>query len=99
MADKARLSLNQITTANWSVAEAVEGCARHGVRSIALWRHKIEEAGLAASVRAVSDAGLHVSSVCRGGMFPAPTDEERRRTSKTTFGPRTKPPRCARIPW
>ena len=47
MADKARLSLNQITTANWSVAEAVEGCVRHGVRSIALWRHKIEEAGLA----------------------------------------------------
>jgi len=48
MADKARLSLNQITTANWSVAEAVEGCVRHGVRSIALWRHKIEEAGLTA---------------------------------------------------
>jgi len=45
MADKARLSLNQMTTANWSVAEAVDGCARHGVPAIALWRHKIAETG------------------------------------------------------
>lgn len=85
MADKSRLSLNQITTSSWSVAEAAEGCARHGVRSIALWRHKIQEAGLAASVRAVKDAGLHVSSVCRGGMFPAPTAPERQKNIEDNF--------------
>jgi sugar phosphate isomerase/epimerase len=73
MADKSRLSLNQITTANWSVREAVEGCVRHGIPSIALWRHKIVEVGVETCVRLVRDAGLHVSSVCRGGMFPAPT--------------------------
>lgn len=80
MADKSKLSLNQITTSNWSVAEAVEGCARHGVPSIALWRHKIQEAGLASCVRLVKDAQLHVSSVCRGGMFPAPSESERRKS-------------------
>jgi len=85
MAEKARLSLNQITTANWSVAEAADGCARHGVRSIALWRHKIAEAGLGASVRAVKDAGLHVSSVCRGGMFPAATAVERAKNIDDNF--------------
>jgi len=85
MADKSRLSLNQITTANWSVAEAVEGCARHGVLSIALWRHKIKEAGLASCVRSVRDAGLHVSSVCRGGMFPAPTEPERKDNIEDNF--------------
>jgi sugar phosphate isomerase/epimerase len=85
MADKSRLSLNQITTSNWSVAEAVEGCARHGVPSIALWRHKIQETGLAASVRLVKDAGLHVSSVCRGGMFPAPTEPERKKNIEDNF--------------
>jgi sugar phosphate isomerase/epimerase len=78
MADKSRLSLNQITTSNWSVGEAVEGCVRHGVPSIALWRHKIQEEGLASSVRQVKDAQLHVSSVCRGGMFPAQTESERK---------------------
>jgi sugar phosphate isomerase/epimerase len=78
MAHKARLSLNQITTNRWSVAQAADGCARHGVKSIALWRHKIAEAGLDACVRAVQDAGLHVSSVCRGGMFPAASAAERK---------------------
>jgi len=85
MADKSKLSLNQITTSSWSVAEAAEGCARHGVPSIALWRHKIQEAGLGASVRAVKDAGLHVTSVCRGGMFPAPTAPERQKNIEDNF--------------
>src|ERR1700674_4083852 len=73
MAEISRLSFNQITISNWSVSQAVEGCVRHGIPAIALWRHKIEEAGLASCVRSVRDAGLHVSSVCRGGMFPRPT--------------------------
>ncbi len=85
MADKSRLSLNQITTTKWSVGEAVEGCVRHGISSIALWRHKIAETGLAASVRLVKDAGLHVSSVCRGGMFPAPTGTERKKNIEDNF--------------
>jgi sugar phosphate isomerase/epimerase len=85
MADKSRLSFNQITTDRWSIGEAVEGCVRHGVPSIALWRHKIKVTGLASSVRHVKDAQLHVSSVCRGGMFPAPTEPERRRNIEDNF--------------
>jgi sugar phosphate isomerase/epimerase len=85
MADKARFSLNQITTNRWTVAEAAEGCVRHGVRSIALWRHKIAETGLPACVRTVRDAGLHVSSVCRGGMFPAQTADERAKKIEDNF--------------
>src|ERR1700722_15997652 len=85
MAEISRLSLNQITISTWSVSQAVEGCVRHGVRSIALWRHKIEEAGLASCVRSVSHAGLRVSSVCRGGMFPAATAEERRKNIEDNF--------------
>jgi len=71
--DLARLSLNQYTTHAWSLREAVEGCARAGIPTIGLWRDKVAEAGLAASVRALRDAGLHVSSLCRGGWFPAAT--------------------------
>lgn len=85
MADKSRLSLNQITTNAWSVREAVEGCVRHGIPAIALWRNKIAEAGLAECVRLVNDAGLHISSVCRGGMFPAASAEERTRNIEDNF--------------
>ena len=85
MADLSRLSFNQITTPKWSVREAVEGCVRRGVPSIALWRHKIAETGLEACARLVGDAGLRVSSVCRGGMFPAVTAEERARRVEDNF--------------
>lgn len=72
-----RLSLNQITTEGWSIPEAVEGCVRANIPWISLWRHKIAETGLQEAKRVVRDAGLRVSSVCRGGMFPASTTTER----------------------
>ena len=69
--DPSRLSLNQKTTNNWSVREAAEGCAHAGIGLIELWRDKVSETGLSESARLVQDAGLLVSSLCRGGMFPA----------------------------
>jgi sugar phosphate isomerase/epimerase len=85
LASLSRLSLNQITTPAWGVQQAAEACARRGIGAIALWRHKIAEQGLAASVQAVRDAELHVSSVCRGGMFPAATEEQRRKNIEDNF--------------
>lgn len=75
--DVSRLSLNQITTKSWCVREAAEGCARAGIPWIGLWRDKVAETGLKQSARIVRDAGLKVSSLCRGGMFPALTKAER----------------------
>jgi sugar phosphate isomerase/epimerase len=60
------------------VREAAEGCARAGIGFIGLWRDKVSETGLSESARVVRDAGLRVSSVCRGGMFPAVATAERR---------------------
>ena len=65
----ARLSLNQKTVDGWSVPDAVAGCVAHGLPSIGVWREPVAEMGLAAAVRLVRDAGLRVSSVCRGGFL------------------------------
>lgn len=85
LAHRSRLSLNQMTTRRWSVREAAEACARRGIPAIALWRDKIAGQGLEASVRAVRDAGLHVSSVCRGGMFPAATADDRQKRIEDNY--------------
>jgi sugar phosphate isomerase/epimerase len=77
LTDLSRLSLNQATTQHWNVQQAVDGCARAGIPWIGLWRHKIAETGVTASARLVRDAGLRVSSLCRGGFFPAATVAER----------------------
>lgn len=75
--DLRRLSLNQATTQNWGMAETIDGCARAGVGWIGLWRHKVAEIGLAETAKRVRGAGLQVSSLCRGGFFPAATHLER----------------------
>ncbi len=76
--DVSRLSLNQKTTENWGLREAVEGCVRAEIPYIGLWREKVAEVGLSGAARLVREAGLRVSSLCRGGMFPATTAAERR---------------------
>jgi sugar phosphate isomerase/epimerase len=75
-----RLSLNQWTTRRWSVTEAVAGCVRHGIPAIGLWRDHVAEKGLAQTAALVRDAGLRVSSLCRGGFFTRPgwRDDNRR---------------------
>lgn len=75
------LSLNQRTTQRWSVPEAVDGCVRHGLEAIGLWREEVAEHGLARSAKLVREAGLRVSSLCRGGFLTAgglPGEEGRR---------------------
>lgn len=79
MSDLSRLSLNQATTERHGLRETVEACARHGIPAVGLWRHKVAELGPAAATRAARDAGVAVSSLCRGGWFPAATAGERRR--------------------
>jgi sugar phosphate isomerase/epimerase len=64
-----RLSLNQRTTASWSLPEAVQGCVDAGLGAIGVWREQLAEVGLDEAVRLVTGAGLRVSSLCRGGFF------------------------------
>lgn len=70
LADRDRISLNQRTTAGWTLPEAVDGCRRAGIGWIGLWREQVAEVGIEAARRAVDAAGLRVSSLCRGGFFP-----------------------------
>lgn len=67
-----RLSLNVWTTKGWTLAEAVTGCVRHGVPGIGLWRDKVAEQGLGTAAKLVREAGLTVTSLCRGGFFTSP---------------------------
>lgn len=68
----AGLSLNTVTVRDkWTLAQCIEGCARHGIPGISPWRDKLAEMGVAAAARRIREAGLFVSGLCRGGMFPA----------------------------
>jgi sugar phosphate isomerase/epimerase len=74
-----RLSLNQRTTPEWSIPDLVDGCARAGLGAVGLWREPVAEYGLAAAASVVRDAGLRVSSLCRGGFITPDDPAEWRR--------------------
>jgi sugar phosphate isomerase/epimerase len=81
MADRARLSLNIATVREqWSLEQCIEGCLRHGIPAISPWRDKLHEMGVSKAARRITDAGLQVSGLCRGGMFTAP-DKARRQAA------------------
>ena len=70
--DPALLSLNTATVRErWNLAQMIEGCARHGIRGISPWRDKLDELGADEAARRIRAAGLTVTGLCRGGMFPA----------------------------
>ena len=74
------LSINLATVRQqWDMAEAVEGCLRHGIKAMAPWRDQVERIGLASAARLVRENGLRVTGLCRGGFFPGATAEERAR--------------------
>lgn len=65
-----RLSLNTATVREqWTLAQCIEGCQRHGIGGIAPWRDKLHEMGVDAAAKAIRSAGLGVSGLCRGGWF------------------------------
>ncbi|CDR09694.1 Xylose isomerase domain-containing protein TIMbarrel [Streptomyces iranensis] len=72
-----RLSLNQETIKQWSLPELAEGCVKAGVTGVGLWREPVQKYGVDAAARLVRDAGLTVTSLCRGGFFTVSEPEAR----------------------
>jgi sugar phosphate isomerase/epimerase len=73
-----RLSLNQATIKYASLETALQVTAAAGISTIGLWREPVAEVGLDRAVAMVSDSGLRVSSLCRGGFFTMPEGAARR---------------------
>src|SRR4051794_41683641 len=86
-------SLNQATTKRWPLDELVAGCVAAGVPAVGLWREEVAEYGLDKTATLVRDAGLEVSSLCRGRLFHEADwyDHNRRAIDEAhTLGPRTR---------
>lgn len=77
--DLSRLCIHTITTKPWALEEAVGRYSAAGVKGITVWRQALEGRDPVVSGKMIRDAGLSIVSLCRGGFFPAATQDERRK--------------------
>ncbi|GGW20515.1 sugar phosphate isomerase/epimerase family protein [Streptomyces capoamus] len=75
--DLARLSVNQMTVRQLSLPELADACTTLGIGHVGLWREPVRAYGLAATAELVRDAGLTVTTLCRGGFLTATDPAER----------------------
>ncbi|MFD5011682.1 sugar phosphate isomerase/epimerase family protein [Streptomyces chartreusis] len=75
--DLSRFSINQMTVKQLSMPELVEECGRLGIGNVGLWREPVQSYGLEATAKLVRDAGLTVTTLCRGGFLTAIEPGER----------------------
>lgn len=72
-----RFSINQMTVKQLTLPELVDACALSGVTGVGLWREPVQAYGTEAAAKLVRDAGLNVTSLCRGGFLTAIDAAER----------------------
>ncbi|MEU1402244.1 sugar phosphate isomerase/epimerase family protein [Streptomyces sp. NPDC005728] len=66
-----------MTVRQLSLPELVDNCVQLGVPGVGLWRAPVHSYGLEATAKLVRDAGLTVTTLCRGGFLTAIDPEER----------------------
>ncbi|MFF1275649.1 sugar phosphate isomerase/epimerase family protein [Streptomyces marokkonensis] len=77
MTDLSRFSINQMTVRQLSLPDLVDACRDLGVPGVGLWREPVQEYGVGAAAKLVRDAGLTVTTLCRGGFLTASDPDER----------------------
>lgn len=75
--DLSQCSLNSTTVRTASFPGLVQTATTHGFGGVGLWRDSYHDVGVSGAARRAADAGLRVTSVCRGGMFPQATAAQR----------------------
>jgi sugar phosphate isomerase/epimerase len=76
-----RFSINQMTVRQLPLPELVAACVRLGVPGVGLWREPVREYGVEAAAALVREAGLAVTTLCRGGFFTTDGWEEENRAA------------------
>ncbi|MER6270604.1 sugar phosphate isomerase/epimerase family protein [Streptomyces sp900105755] len=72
-----RFSVNQMTVKQLTLPELADACLELGVPGVGLWREPVQAYGVEATAKLVREAGLTVTTLCRGGFFTAIDPDER----------------------
>ncbi|NLU71425.1 sugar phosphate isomerase/epimerase [Streptomyces sp. HNM0575] len=71
-------SFNSQTAKRWPLPQLIDAAARLGLGGVGLWREPVQRTGIDEVASLVRSTGLEVTSLCRGGFFPASEETARR---------------------
>jgi sugar phosphate isomerase/epimerase len=75
-----RLSINHYSVPGLDLEQLVQECQQLGISYLGLWREKVHEVGIERARALIAQAGLKVSSLCRGGFFPYDDEAQRQKS-------------------
>jgi sugar phosphate isomerase/epimerase len=75
-----RLSINHYSVRQFGLEQLLQECRELEIPYVGLWRDKVHEVGIERARALVAQAGLKVSSLCRGGFFPYNDQAQRQKS-------------------
>lgn len=77
--DFSKLCVHTLTTKPWNLRQCVENFSAAGIHGITVWRNVLEGQNLSEARTLLTDFGMNVVSVARGGFFPSVEKEKRQK--------------------
>jgi sugar phosphate isomerase/epimerase len=74
-----RLAIHTITNKPWSLKECIEGYTQAGISAISVWRNVVTPIGVSQAAKMLTDAGMQVPAMVRGGFFVAQGADDRQK--------------------
>jgi len=76
--DLNRLCVHTQTTKPWDLETCIKEYSKAGIQHLSIWRHLLENQNLKEVRRTLQDRQLSVTSLVRGGFFPAVSQSDRK---------------------
>ena len=76
--DFSKLCIHSITNRPWNLEVCVKHYSEAGIKGITVWREVLEGKNIRDMRKMITNSGLEVVSLCRGGFFVAENDKKRR---------------------
>jgi len=77
--DLKKLCIHTITTKPWEIEQSSEAFSSAGIGGITVWRQALEGRDIVKTGERLRNDGLEVVALCRGGFFPAESENQRQK--------------------
>ena len=71
LTDFSKLCVHTLTTRPWNLSQCITHYSAAGIKAMTIWRNVIENQDIGEAKHVITDHGMEVVSLARGGFFPS----------------------------